>query len=592
MPKHWIIADEPTAEFYNEHPELPPLVVRLLWNRNLRTQTEIDEFLNPDYSSDLHDPFLFNDMDKACGIIFGALSDQKKIMVHGDYDADGVCAATLIISCLRKFGGQNIEAFLPHRETDGYGLNMNTVKSFAEQGVNLIITCDCGISNTAEITLAKELGMEVIVTDHHSMPSVLPPADAIIHPLVPGENYPDKKLAGGGVAFKLVQALLKKHKEAGGVLMDGQTHESFEKWSIDLAAIATIGDMVPLTGESRTITKYGLTVLNKTKNIGLQKLFQVAKIWDETNAPKHGEIDSETVAFKLVPRINAAGRMAHANVALELLLADNGFDAINLADRLNQNNLERQKLTEQLLDEAHKQIKNEKQENNSIIFILGEGWATGILGLIAGRLKDEYARPVIVMGKKDDKITGSGRSIPEYSIIGALQSIPQYFENFGGHPQACGFSLKSVAVLDVFKNALLEDATQKLKDIDLTPSLKIDSVINLEDITWELYDVLQNFAPFGQKNEAPLYVAYGLTIVSVDPVGQEGKHLRLLAKHNSHIVKKIIGFGLGDTNKHPENWRQELRPGVKIDLVFKISLNEWNGNRELQLTVEDIKKSA
>lgn len=590
--KKWIVLPPPPAEFVQSHPELPTIVSQLLWNRNIRTQKQIDEFLNPDYSTDIHDPFLFQDMHKAVDIIFDCIKNNKKITVHGDYDADGVDAAVVIISCLKKLGLKNVDVFIPHREIDGYGLNNNTVKYLKENGTELIITCDCGISNTEEITLAKQLGMQVIITDHHAMPAVFPPADAIIHPLVPNEPYPDKTLAGGGVAFKLVQGLLKKHKETNPLLPDGQTHEAFEKWLLDCVAISTVGDMVPLIGESRTLVRYGLTVLNKTRNLGLQKLLTIAGLADENGKPKRGNYDTHTIGFQIAPRINAAGRMDHANVAFALLMAETEEEAQQLAAQLNQNNIDRQKLTEQLISQARQYLKETNQQGNPILFVLGNGWSTGIVGLVASRIKDEYYKPVLVMGLNNNQITGSGRSIKEFNMIRALQSMPEFFYKFGGHPQACGFTLKNPEVLEDFKKQLLEEVAQEVQTVDLTPQITIDAEIDLDEVNWKLYDLLQKFEPFGQANAEPTYVAYGLTIMNIEPVGQDGKHLRLLVKHNSHLIRKTIGFGLGDTKRRPEDWKNCLHPGDKVDLVFSVGVNEWNGNRELQMTIEDIKKSS
>ncbi len=591
MSKKWIIAPAVPAEFYTEHPELPPIVARLMYNRNLRTQEKIDEFLNPDYLQDIHDPFLFVDMEKAVAIIFDCIEKNKNIVVHGDYDADGVCAAAIIISCLRKLGAQNVSVFLPHRETDGYGLNMNTVRALKEKNTDLIITCDCGVSNTPEVKLAKELGMQVIITDHHSIPAVTPDADAIIHPKMPNEVYPDKTLCGGAVGFKLIQALLKTHKKTNELLSDGQTHEAFEKWQLDLAAIATIGDMVPLLGESRTITRYGLTVLKKTKNIGLKKLLFVSGIIDENGQMKRGEIDAGTVGFQIVPRINAAGRMDHANVAFALLMAEDEHEAENLAWALNQNNLDRQKLTENLVAQALKQVKETEQEKNSAIFVLGEGWPTGILGLIAGRLKDLYYKPTFVMGLNRGEITSSGRSISEFNMVAAIQNNSEFFAKFGGHPQACGFTLKSLDMLEAFKKRFNEVAAEQTVGVEMVPQINIDAEVDLDDINWDLYDLLQKFAPFGMNNEEPKYVARGLTITGITPVGQDGKHLKLMLKHNSQIVRKTIGFGLGDINRHKDDWKNNLHVGDKIDMAFCVEANEWNGSRELQMTISDIKKS-
>ncbi len=590
--KEWIILPPPPPEFIAAHPELPGSITRLLWNRNLRTEIAIDEFLNPDYSSDLHDPYLFKDMTKAVELITSCIARGEKITVHGDYDADGVCASVVIISTLKKIGAKDVGIFLPHRETDGYGLNNNTVKLLKENGTKLIITCDCGISNTPEIALAKELGLSVIVTDHHAMPAVFPPADAIIHPLVPGEPYPDKGLAGGGVAFKLAEALLQNHKKTNPLLPDGQTHEAFEKWLLDMVSISTVGDMVPLLGESRTLVRYGLTVLNKTRNVGLQQLLIHTGLADETGRPKRGNYDARTIGFKIAPRINAAGRMDHANVAFNLLMADSEAEAANLAAQLNQNNADRQKLTEELLNQARDYLKTTSQLDNPILFALGAGWSTGILGLIASRLKDEFYKPILVMGLNKGQITGSGRSIKEFNLIAALQTMPEFFAKFGGHPQACGFSLKNPEVLEDFKTKLLATTAKAVADVKLVPNIIIDAEIDdLSEINWKLYDLLQKFEPFGQANEEPKYAAYGLTIAGIEPVGQDGKHLRLLLKHHSHLVRKTIGFGLGDINRYPQNWRETLHVGDKIDMVFSISVNEWNGNRELQMMIEDLRKS-
>lgn len=591
MVKKWVVLPLPPADFIVSHPELPPTVARLLWNRGLQTQEQIDEFLNPDYSADVHDPFLFKDMEKATDIIFEAIRTDKKIAVHGDYDADGVCASAILINTLKKLGAKNLSVFIPHRQEDGYGLNMNTVNSFIEQGVNLIITCDCGISNTNEIVTTKKAGIITIITDHHSPPTDMPPADAIIHPQNPNDNYPDKGLCGAAVAFKLAQGLLKKHALTKNILDGAQSHESFEKWLLDLVAIATIGDMVPLVGESRTLTSYGLTVLNKTHNIGLKQLMFASSIIDEKGRPKRGVLSSEAVSFQIVPRLNAAGRMDHANTAFALLAAEDEQTASALAEQLNRNNTDRQKLTEQLTDKAIKYIESTGQKNNPVLFAYDENLSLGVAGLIAGKIKDYYNKPAFALGLCDNELAGSARSIPQFNIMTALRSMPEYFAKFGGHPQACGISLKSPELLEKFKKELNSFAKKALTGIELTPEIIADAEVDLEDVDWKLYDLLQKFEPFGVRNEEPKYVAKQLTIIDISPVGQDGRHLRLMVKHNSHIVRKTIAFGFGDTNKHPTDWKKTLRPGDKIDLIFTVSVNEWNGNRELELAVKDLRKS-
>lgn len=589
--KKWIILDSPPQSFFLEHPDLSPIAAKLLWNRGINTQEKIDEFLNPDYTTDLHDPFLFNDMEKAVSLIFKTIENGEKIIVHGDYDADGVCGASIIYKALNKLGSKDTGVFIPHREIDGYGLNMKTVDYLKKEKTSLIITCDCGISSVEEINKCKEIGMMVIVTDHHAAPPVLPKADAIIHPIAPGEKYPDKTLSGGGVAFKLVQALLKKHREKNSTLSDGESHEAFEKWLLDLVAISTVGDMVPLIGESRTLVRYGLTVLSKTRNLGLRELLKTASLLDENGKPKRS-FDTETISFQIAPRVNAAGRMDHANVAFALLTAESKETSEELAKKLQKNNSDRQKLTDQLVTAAREQIKASDQEKNPILFVVGEGWSTGILGLIASRIKEEFFKPTLVMGLNNNTITGSGRSVPGFNMIKALQSIPEFFQKFGGHPQACGFSLKSPEDLPKFKEKMTDFATESTEGIELIPQIKIDSIVSLEDINWKLYDLLQKFEPFGMNNEEPVYGAIGLTVMGVEPVGKDNKHLRLMVKHNSHVVRKTIAFGFGDPVKHPSNWGEALKPGDKIDLAFNVGVNEWNGNRELQLMVSDIRKNV
>lgn len=591
MIKKWIICPEPPEDFINSHPELPPIVARLLWNRNLRTQAKIDEFLNPDYSTDVHDPNLFDDMKKAVKIILKAIKEDKKIVVHGDYDADGVCASAILINTLKLLGAKNIDVFIPHRQDDGYGINPNTAELFINQKINLLITCDCGISNIKEIENLKKNGIDVIITDHHTPPKKLPPANSIIHTDLPGSKYPDKGLSGAAVAFKLAQGLLNEHKKNNHTLPDGQSHEGFEKWLLDLVAIASIGDMVPLVGESRTLTKYGLTVLNKTKNIGLKQLLINASIFNEKGTPKKGNINSETVSYQIVPRLNAAGRMDHANTAFILLSTEDVEEVKETAEQLGKNNTDRQKMTEQYVNLAIKNIKETKQTDNPVLFYYNNDLPLGLAGLISGKLKDSFGKPAFAMGFINNiEIAGSARSIPQFNIMNALQSMDDLFSKYGGHPMACGFSLKEPALLEDFKKRMIGLAKEKIKKEDLTPQLFIDAEIDLENVDWKLYDLLQKFEPFGVGNEEPIYVAKNIIIIEISPVGQEGKHLRLSVKHNSNIVKKLIAFGFGNTTKHPSDWKNILSPGDKVDIAFTVSVNEWNGNRELQLTVKDLKK--
>ncbi|MBI2099471.1 single-stranded-DNA-specific exonuclease RecJ [Candidatus Uhrbacteria bacterium] len=574
LDKKWLLAEKAPEDFRERFAELPEIVAQLLWNRGLHTQEEVDEFLNPDYGADLHDPFLFRDMEAAVARIYKAIERGEQITIHGDYDSDGVCGSVILATTLEALGGK-VDVFLPHRETDGYGLNPRTVTHLAQEGTNLIITCDNGISNKKEIEQAKELGIDTIVTDHHTVPTELPSAVAIIHPLVPGENYPCKNLAGGGVAFKLAQALIKK---AYSLQLTAYSHlePGFEKWLLDMAAISSVADMVPLVGETRTMVRYGIIVLRHARRLGIRKLIEAAAMEKE-------KIDTTAIGFYLAPRINAAGRMNHANAAYKLLMSKNEEEAGRLALELNQQNKDRQKLSEQILKEARAQIIDQEQVDEPALFAIGNNWPVGIVGLIAGKLADEFYRPAVVITLSSGEPTASVRSIPELNMMEAMQAVSKYFKKFGGHPMAGGFSLNSLDDMAEFKKEMRAFVGEKLKGVELSPKLKIDAEVELEDIHWELYDILEKFSPFGMSNPEPRYLAKGVKVVGTSPVGADGKHMRLMVAHKTNVIRKAIGFCFGE-------WCQKLKMGDIIDMVFEVGVNEWNGNRELQLKIVDLHK--
>lgn len=589
MNRPWNILPPPPESFEKEFPELSKTVLGLLYNRNIRTQERIDEFLNPEYSKNVHDPFLFQHMTRAVERIFDAIEKKEKIIIYGDYDADGVSASVILTDTLFALGATELNVYLPHRELDGYGLNKKAVNYLHEQDTKLLITCDCGISNAEEVALANTLGMDVIITDHHSIPAVIPEAYAIIHPKIENEPYPDKHLAGGGVAFKLAQALLRTHAKSHSVLANGESHDGFEKWLLDMVAIASVADMVPLLGESRTLTKYGLLVLNKTRRIGLVKMLEESGLFQrDEKVPK--PITARSIGFVIAPRINAAGRLDHANVAYKLLVSERADKAQELAWELERNNNERRELTTAYVAEAVRQVET-NQKDEPVLFVHHPEWKTGIVGLIASRIKDQYQKPTIALAYNGDILTGSGRSITGFNLIGALQQMPHYFHKFGGHPMACGFSLADATKRDEFQQTLRDFFRTETGGKDMTPPLDIDTEITLDQINWELYDVLEKFEPFGQQNEKPSYVAKQLTVVKVETLGKDGAHLKLMVTQGTNpILKKFVGWQLcGDTAKG-EDWCTVLQPGDMVDVVFDIGVNEWNGNRELQLTIVDIKK--
>lgn len=578
--KQWLTAKPMPADFKLEHPELPEIALQLLWNRNLRTQKDIDLFLRPDYTRDVHDPFLFAHMQKAVDRINIAIRESQRILIHGDYDADGVCAATILHSTLEALGGSP-DVFLPNRERDGYGISMQTVQQALADETQLIITCDCGISNVDSISFAQKSGIDVIITDHHQQPPKLPPAFAIIHPKVESESYPCKSLAGGGVAFKLAQGLLREHAKTNPELQSGVKHDAFEKWLLDMVAISSVADMVPLLGETRVLVQYGLVVLGKTQRIGLRRLMKQARVLDEHGNLAKTMIEADDIGFRIAPRINAAGRMSDAKKAFDLLICDHDDHAKELASELGQINKARQEKTKELTKIAVDYVESTHADEDPVIVAFGEDWPGGLMGLIASRLKDKYGKPTFVISGSTGEYTGSGRSMDGFNMYEGMRSIDKLFKKFGGHPQACGFTLAPDIKPEHFKSAISPIAQEQLKDGG-TPTLAIDSAVALDNVNWQLYDFLERFEPFGMGNSRPCFVASACEVVSIDAVGKTGKHYRLHLRHNSGVVRKTICFNCEESCAN-------IRPGDFIDMVFEVGVNEWNGNRELQLKIVDLK---
>ncbi|MBU0598214.1 single-stranded-DNA-specific exonuclease RecJ [Patescibacteria group bacterium] len=566
MTRKWLIAKKISEEFKAQFPEINQIILQLLFNRGLKTQEDIDEFLNPDYGQDIHDPFLFSHMDQAVTRIFQAIEKKEKITVHGDYDADGVCASVILVTTLKELGAE-ADVYIPHRMSEGYGLNKNTVEELSKNGTQLIITVDCGISSVDEVILASKKGIDVIITDHHEQQPDLPQALAIINPQVKDNKYPFHSLSGSGVAFKLVQGLIRKDKGA-------RIKKGFEKWLLDLVAIGTIGDCVPLTGENRSLVKYGMVVLRKTKHLGLQELVKSTRF-------SLDKIDTVSISFGIVPRLNAAGRIDHANTAYKLLITKDKIEAQEVAQQLDKTNQERQRVTEKIVEASKKQIGEVGMQK--ILFASGKDWIVGVVGLVAGRLTDLYARPVIIMGEKKNEVVGSGRSIPVFDITHALIESRDLLERFGGHALACGFTVKP-SKLESFKKKMNELANLKIKEKDMVKRIIVDCEIKLDQADWDLIEILDGFEPFGEGNRMPSFNINNLEVVDLQKVGKDNKHLRLVVKQGN-TTRKVIAFGFG------EPWGDQLKIGDDIDIIFELSVNEWNGHRELQLKLVDIKIS-
>ena len=572
--KRWIVASPITSEIINKYPAINPVILQLLWNREIRTQEDIDLFLGSNWDTHIHSPFLFTQMNEAVERTFEALKNNEAIVVHGDYDADGVCGSTVLIKMLRDmcrgfgYDESRLYSYIPDREKEGYGVSIDTIKKIkVDWDTSLLITVDCGISNKDAIDYGKTIGIDTIVCDHHTIPDELPDA-ILIHPLVEGETYPNKKLCGTGVAFKFACAMYEHAREIGGDIKIGE-----EKWLLDLVAIATVTDVMQLVGENRVLEKYGLMVLNKTKRIGLIKLVEVA-------GGKMGELDTMSVGFMIGPRINAAGRMQNASKALDLLLEEDEDKAGIMARELDKINKDRQKVSREICKQAIDMV--ESKEKKSLSIVVGDGWPAGLIGLVAGKLVTEYQRPAYVVTKKGDKYVGSGRTIKGFDVTAALRVASDYLDKFGGHPEACGFTTTGDERFDKLCESLFKSADSIITDEMINPSIDIDAILDLSDVSWDLIADLEVCRPFGCGNTRPLFASENVRIVNMDCVGSEDQHLRLTVQSGNGKMIKMIGFRFGE-------YLQKLSIGKEFGFVYEIDVNEWRGRREIQLRIVDIK---
>lgn len=582
---NWNIKPQVPEEFQKQFPEYTSVVLQLLCDRGLKTTEDISRFFSSDYETSVHDPFLIKGMQEACERIFRAVEVKEKVIIVGDYDADGVCGLTILYEVLKTIGIAHLDTYIPDREREGYGLNMNISEMIADKNYDLVMTVDCGISDQKEIEFLTSKNINTIVVDHHLVPELLPPATVIVNPKQAEDTYVFKYLCATGLAYKVTQALYQtkreREKSEASALKPG-----VEKWLLDLVAIATIADVMPLLDENRVFVRYGLYVLSKTKRIGLKELMSVAGIAPSviSNDLITTNLNTQTVGFQIAPRINVASRMAHANTAFELLTTDSPERARELAQHLDEKNRERQMITEKIMQEIE---SSPKSLRDTLIFEYGEGWPVGVLGIVAGKLAEKYYVPTVVLSKKEEMSVGSARSIPPLNITEAIAESRDCLEEFGGHHQAAGLTLKNEH-LEVLKQNMLEYISARLTPEDFTPSLNIDCELALEHITWALYDDIEKFAPFGEANPRPKFLVKNLVVRGVSIVGNGNKHLKLSlqAPSTDDTLGKVIsaiGFGLGSLS-------EKVKLNDMVDVVAEIIINEWNGNRELQFHIVDIDK--
>ncbi|MFA6475203.1 MAG: single-stranded-DNA-specific exonuclease RecJ [Patescibacteria group bacterium] len=561
MKVRYQVAAAPPQDWLQNFPELHPAVAGILYRLGITTTEQVEHFLKPNYEQDQHDPWLFADMPKVVDRIILARDQNESVLIYGDYDADGVCSTVLLYTALQQIGVKNLAVYLPHRDTEGYGLNLSAVEKFAQDKVNLIITVDCGISNVTEIARAKKLGMDVIVTDHHVEPPQLPEeALAIINPQVKRCGYPWPMLAGVGVAFKVVQALRQHLK----------LDEGFEKWLLDLVAISTITDCMPLVDENRTLVKYGLVVLNKTHRLGLQALIAA------THKPA-ALVTTGSIAFKIGPWINAAGRIDHANMAVALLLAESTEQATLEAQNLSDTNTSRQEQTETMYQEA--KLQADTQTDQPVVFVFADAWPIGLIGLVAGKLVSKFHKPAFVMTLNQGKVFGSGRSVPGVDLIHTLQRMSDKFASYGGHAMACGFSLLSDVTRDIFSKQFLITVADQLAALPTEHVIELAAELTVSEVTWDFFEQLQQLEPWGEGNREPLFKLNDVPVKDFQVLGQKQNHLRLVLGDDKYQLK-VIAFGYGDK-------AEQLHLGDKINLVGHIGMNVWNDRKDLQFMVED-----
>lgn len=562
------------AEIVPDHAEkglgiYDALTKKLLYNRGIDTREKADKFLNPNYERDSYDPFLILNMEKAVSRVLKAIDNKEKIVIYGDYDCDGIPGSVVLHDFFKKISYKNFSNYIPHRHNEGYGLNTKAIDGFAKDGVSLIITVDLAITDVEEVKHAESLGINVIVTDHHLPQEILPKAYAVINSKQAGDKYPDKMLSGAGVAFKLVQALIKKRGKEWGI------KDGWEKWLLDMAGLAAIADLVPLQNENRLIAYYGLKVLRKSPRVGLQKLLRKMNVNQVT-------LTEGDVAFMIAPRINAASRMDVPHEAFRLLSTEDESVADELSDHLHNLNDTRKGLVAGMVREA--KIRVEEREIKDVIVIGNPKWRPGVLGLLASRLVEDYGRPAFVWGRGEEiELKGSCRSDGTVNIVELMTSVREgVFINVGGHEFSGGFSISHENV-HLLEDELISVYGRVKKENYIVPKVLIDCALTLDEVDNETYGKIEKLAPFGIGNPKPAFLFENIEIAGVKNFGKEKNHLELIFKNSQGEKISAIGFftGAGD-------YKSEIEIGRKINLVATIEKSFFRNRAELRLRIVDI----
>ena len=551
---------------FSKNLNLPPVIATILMNRNIAME-DVSAFLAKTMKS-IRNPMLMNDMDKAVERIISAIQNKEKIVIYGDYDVDGITSTTLMQDFLSSIGA-DVSYYIPDRKDEGYGINIKAVNNFIKQGVRLLITVDCGITALGEVSFAKLLGMDVIITDHHTCKERLPEdACAIINPKRPDSTYPFDGAAGVGVAFKLVLAL--------AMALKMNTTGCFMKY-IDIVTIGTIADVVPLTDENRVIVDKGISAIRNTSRPGIRGLLKVS------GADKR-PITASSIAFTIAPRLNAAGRLSSASTAVELLLTSNEEEALKIATELDEENSNRRFTEQEIYDEAMEQIAADVNfEKKKVIVLYKRGWHHGVIGIVASRISDLYYKPCILISTDENgEGKGSGRSIPSLNLFDALSECSDTLVDFGGHAAAAGLSINE-SEIDNFSKKINKYADEVLNEEDMLPVVKIDCLLSGQNLTLSTAKLLGTLEPYGMGNEKPTFAIKDAVADSVSTVGAESKHLRLMVSKDG-VKVSCIGFNMSE-------YAREIKAGDKVHLAFKLDINAYQGNETVQLLLNDIKKA-
>jgi single-stranded-DNA-specific exonuclease len=550
---HWNLLPKPSQlpDIAGVH----TLVLQLLYNRGIKDPTEIELFLANDQRLEV-DPDCIPDMSPAVLRTHQALLAGEKIAIYGDFDADGITATALLVEGLSAMGATAIP-YIPNRTTEGYGLRAQALEKLRDQGVSLIITVDTGVTAALEVEIARKLHMDVIVTDHHVPVGPLPRAVAVVNPKRSDSRHPLKDLAGVGVAYKFLQALV-----------TDKTKEEILTSVLDLVAIGTVTDMVTLQGENRYWVKKGLELINASKRLGVREILRTARLTP-------GTLEAQAISWGIGPRINAAGRIDNATTSYKLLLIEDPEEAKILAEELEKKNAERLQRQSELLARAIEQITT-SGEDKPILFAGDQDFHAGVLGPVAGRLTDKYYRPVILFRVGKETCRGSGRSIAEFDLISALTECQDLLTKFGGHTRAAGMNL-AAADLPEFQRRIYELASKKLEGLDLRPHINVDAEVPLSALDFELYDQIQRLSPFGMGNPEPLFLTRHVGINELKQMGNNSEHIRCKIKQGNTTIPAIgwdFSKYLDEINKY-------------IDIVYKLEMNNWNGQQFLRISLQD-----